>query len=101
MACVYRIGSRQRQRPVFFLLKRQGETPQEGDPVRIAAILMSAEVHFLGRRLGRGKTGCAGRQGAALSEYPYEQRSETITDLVETGDFGRGGRDFAPRSRHA
>ncbi len=67
----------------FFLLKRQGETPQEGDPVRIAAILMSAEVPFWDG-VWEGARQAAQEAGAALSEYPYEQRSETITDLVET-----------------
>ena len=68
MACVYRIGSGSGNGRLF-LLKRQGETPQEGDPVRIAAILMSAEVPFWDG-VWEGARQAAQEAGAALSGIP-------------------------------
>lgn len=68
----------------FFLFsKSHSEVSQYSDSVRIAAILMDSQVPFWDG-VWEGAREAAQKMEIALSEYPYEQRSENITDLVET-----------------
>ena len=66
----------------FYCSKKKSELPSESQ-IRIAAIMIDSEVPFWDE-VWKGVREAAEELNAALSEYPYEQRREDITELVET-----------------